>query len=141
MSRKVMPVAALILLAACGGPDPATYPDSPLSFRTVDRMVGCDSRYSDDKKENLFEHEYKNKWYRWSGKVIISDSDSVQLDMNGGGTQELDLEFDGEGSGYDLLEGQEVTVRFVLDSLGGCILPFGGKHGRLVVDPALPGPR
>jgi hypothetical protein len=136
MQKCRLAAGAVVTLSACSGADPSTLPNSPLSYEQVESVVGCQSKFSGEKKQDIFDAQYKNKWYRWNGTVLTSNPDSVELDMNGGGTQELSLDFDSDGAGYSLMEGQEITVRFVLDSLGGCFLPYGGKHGMRVVDPA-----
>ena len=43
--------------------------------------------------------------------------------------------FADEKSGYDLNEGDRVTVRFVMTYAGGCFLPSTGKHAILKSQP------
>ena len=133
--RTTITLGLIVLLSACGGTDPETLPDSALSYDAIDAQVGCRSTFSDAKKQDIFDNQFKNKWYRWTGTVVQSDPGSAQIDLNGGGIQDLSLDFDSDDAGYNLQRGQQITVRFVLDSLGGCFLPYGGKHGAIVVNP------
>ena len=39
------------------------------SYQQMDQQVGCDSKYSDDKKEAIFDQNYKDHTFTWSGTV------------------------------------------------------------------------
>ena len=134
MRRTLALIPFALILAGCGT-DPEKFPDSTLSYDAVDAQVGCRSTFSDAKKQDMFDQQFKNKWYRWTGIVLQSDTGSAELDLNGGGVQDLSVDFDSDNAGYNLQRGQQITVSFVLDSLGGCIIPYGGKHGAVVVNP------
>ena len=107
-------------------------PNSRATYFEVDRAVGCGSDYSDARKDDIFESRYKDHWMTWKGEVVLADADDVSLNIDGKGTQDLMVYFEDDRAGYSLREGQNVTVRFVMKSMGGCFLPFTGKHGRLL---------
>lgn len=104
------------------------YPDSSATYNDVNSEVGCASKYSDQKKEDIFEGEFKNRWMVWTGVVVLADADDVSLNVDGIGTQDLQVDFLDKGAGYNLKKGQKVKVRFLMTSAGGCFLPFSGDY-------------
>jgi uncharacterized protein YxeA len=104
------------------------YLHSNASYEELENTVGCDSKYSDDRKRDVFNNQYKNHWMIWTGEVVLVDADSVSLNIDGKGTQDLSVDFASKGLGYNLLKGQVITVKFLMKSAGGCILPFGGEQ-------------
>jgi hypothetical protein len=109
------------------------WPPNPLiSYQEAEKEVGCKSNYSDIKKEDIFEKRYENKWFEWSGAVFIFRGEEVSINIDGKGTQDLALLFENKKDGYNLKEDDFITVRFKMDSVGGCFLPYGGKNGILV---------
>jgi hypothetical protein len=104
------------------------YGYSSASYREVDSQVGCKSQYSDDKKEDLFNELYRNKWMTWKGRVVLLEAGKVSIDMDGG-TQDLSLRFEDPNAGYNLSKGTMLEVQFVMRSAGGCFLPFSGDKG------------
>ncbi len=120
----------LVISMACSPPeDPSNYPASDASYEEVNAEVGCDSKFSDDKKDDLFRAKYRNHWMTWRGAVLLAEADNASLNLDGVGTQDVRIDFADERAGYDLLEGQEITVKFVMKTAGGCFLPFSGDHG------------
>jgi hypothetical protein len=97
------------------------------------REVGCDSKYSDEKKKDVFESKYKNKWMTWGGEIVLVSSDSVSIKtVPAHFTQDLQVSFSNKSEGYSLQKGDKVNVKFVMKTAGGCILPFSGEEGSLV---------
>ena len=64
--------------------------------------------------------------------ILIVSSDKVSLNVDNFGTQDLSVYFEKKGAGYNLREGQWITVRFLMKSTGGCFLPFGGERATIV---------
>jgi len=103
-------IASLGLLSACSSQEPSeqsidmvsTLPSSTATYSQVNKEVGCESAYIDEKKADIFNERYKNHWMTWTGKVIHADAESVSLDMNGKGIQELQAVFADPKAGYDL---------------------------------------
>ena len=108
------------------------YPNNRSSYATTDKNVGCGSKYSAQKQENIFNSDYKNHWFEWSGTVVLPESNSTSLNVDGIGTQDLRVDFAKNGAGYDLFEDQRITVRFLMRRAGGCFLPFSGDYALIV---------
>lgn len=110
----------------------AEYPTSNADYEELEQEVGCKSKYSSDKKRDVFNSRYKNHWMIWSGEVVSASSDWASLNTDGFGSSDLRVYFADKGAGYDLLEGDWISVKFVMESAGGCFLPFIGKHAILM---------
>ena len=108
------------------------YPESTDSYALVNAEVGCESKYSDDKKEDIFRSNYKNHWFTWKGVVMLAESDEASLNIDGVGTQDLQVDFADPKAGYNLTKGSTITVKFLMKSEGGCFLPFGGEKAVIV---------
>ena len=108
------------------------YPTSTASYAQVDSEVGCKSKYSDEKKEDVFNAKYRDHWMTWRGEAVIVESDKVALNVDGVGIQDVTIDFKQQGAGYDLTKGSMVKVRFLMKSAGGCFLSFDGDDGELV---------
>jgi len=134
-------IISLALLGSCSSQEPSessigtasTLPSNSASYGQVSKEVGCESAYIDEKKTDIFNKRYKNHWMTWTGKVFHADAESVSLDMNGKGIQELQVAFADSKAGYDVLIGTTITVRFVMTGHGGCYLPFSGEYAKIVV--------
>lgn len=133
MKHKMMIMAVtLIALSGCSSEDPSSYPSSSASYQELNLEVGCDSKYSDDKKDDIFKSRYKNHWMTWSGEVVLAEADEASLNIDGKGTQDLQVDFADKQAGYNLTKGNVITVRFVMKHAGGCFLPFSGDHATIV---------
>ena len=138
MKKKILiiPLFLSIILVGCGGGvDPNTYKSSSAQYAELERTVGCDSKYSGDKKKDIFKKKYKNHWMVWSGEVMAPKKGQTSVQLDGVGAQDLIVDFADGKTGYDLIKGDPITVRFVMDSIGGCFLPYGGKHAILQSQP------
>lgn len=109
-----------------------SYPTSNASFDEVNIQTGCDSKFIEQKKEDIFTSQYKDHWMTWTGKVFHAEPESVSLDMNGKGIHELQAVFADTHAGYDILIGSEVKIKFILRNQGGCLLPFNGEMAEIV---------
>ena len=109
-----------------------SYPNSSASYNELNTEVGCDSKYSKEKKKDIFESRYKNRWMTWTGEVLLPNAESVSLNLDGVGTQDLHVKFAGKNAGYNLIEGEFITVRFVMKYAGGCFLPFSGDSAVII---------
>lgn len=103
------------------------YPISNANYFQVDAEVGCKSRFSEDKRKAIFKQKYKNHILTWDAVVMVSDSGRVGLNVNHIGIQDLSVKLKNRSSGYSLISGQKVKVRFVMKDMGGCFLAFGGN--------------
>lgn len=103
-----------------------------MTYAQLDAEVGCKSKYSDQKKDDIFDSSYKNHWMTMKGSIDLVDSDNVSLNLDGKGTQDLRVDFADKNAGYNLTKGSQIKVRFLMTSAGGCFLPFGGKEATIV---------
>ena len=112
--------------------DPTQFPSNSNDYETTNREVGCDSKLSDSRKDDLWDLKYKNHWMIWTGSVFIADLKESSLQMDGAGKENLEIIFADGHSGYDLEKGETATVKFVMKSKGGCSEPYGGEYARIV---------
>ena len=108
------------------------YKNSNISYEELNSEIGCGSKYSKTKRKDVFNSKYKDHWMVWGGKVELSDADSVSLNCDGKGIQDLSITFTNKRVGYDLMEGDYLLVKFLMKSTGGCFLPFGGKKATIL---------
>lgn len=127
LTRVALILTILFSISGCSSEDPISYPDSNASYKELDLEVGCGSKYSDDKKEDIFNARYKNHWITWRGEVVLADAESASLNIDGKGTQDLSVDFADEKAGYNLTKGSYISVRFLMKRMGGCFLPFSGE--------------
>ena len=106
---------------------------SSANFSQVEADTGCSSKYSEEKKRSLFREMYVNKQFTWRGKVVRSDMGNVWLNMSNALIGDLIVTLSDSSDGDDLESGDIVTIKFILDSAGGCFLPFKGESG-IVLD-------
>jgi hypothetical protein len=97
-----------------------------ISYEEAQREVGCKSKYSKAKKKDIFKSKYKGQWMTWSGTVVLPDSGKTSINVDRKGTQDLTVKFSNPRAGYDLIKDQEITVKFKMDRVGGCFLPYIG---------------
>jgi hypothetical protein len=130
----------IVLLLLVGGyfyysrstPAPVPSSTSSASYAEVDAEVGCKSTYSSDKQDDIFKTRYRDHWMTWSGTVVLSSASDLSLNADGQGFQDLQVELADKNAGYDIHKGTNVTVRFLMKSAGGCILPFSGTEAIIV---------
>jgi hypothetical protein len=95
--------------------------------------TGCDSRYSEDKKADIFEHKYQGQEFVTSGTVDrVKDGRLALRVLPSTLTSDIYITMSDENSIYNLEKGQRVTVKYTLTEAGGCIVDFQGDHGVLV---------
>lgn len=133
---SILAFIVLIILVGCSenySDTDLSYKYSNASYEELNSEVGCHSKYSKAKKKDIFNSRYKNHWMVWSGEIVLSDADSVSLNIDGKGTQDLAVDFIDKNAGYNLMEGSFISVRFLMKSTGagGCILPFGGEKATI----------
>ena len=126
--NKFTAIIAAIALVGCAAEDTSNYPTNNISYKKLDKEVGCSSNLSDDKKDNIFASDYKNNWMTWSGKVVLVESNEVSLNIDGFGSMDLNVEFADKNAGYDISVGDNIKVKFVMKIAGGCIMPFIGYY-------------
>jgi hypothetical protein len=109
---------------------------TPVKAATNDEFMrmlaetGCKSKYSDGKKADLFDANYKNKPMTVTGEIAtLSDNDASLKVLSSTLTFDVIINFANPKAGYDLEKGQRITVTFNVTDAGGCFLSYRGNRG------------
>jgi hypothetical protein len=95
--------------------------------------LGCKGKWSDDKKQAIFNSDYKDKLTTVTGKVVKAGDGEVELAvLRSTLTYDVQIKLTYPRDAYNLEKEQYISVRFVPTSLGGCILPFAGDEGVII---------
>ena len=95
--------------------------------------TGCDSKYSDEKKADIFEAKYKGKQMTVSGTISkVSGGEVLIRVLPSTLSYDVGVTLSDPKSAYDLQIDRRVTVRFIVRRAGGCVLPYSGDQGVLV---------
>ena len=124
-------VAFFFLFRSCAASDEITG-TSDKSYLQMAMEVGCTSSNSDDKKEDIFKEQYKNKWMTFVGVVEGIDGDVLSINCDMQGVSDVRIEFDDEKSIYEIKKGTLIKVKFAMRKIGGCIESFQGDKGEIV---------
>jgi hypothetical protein len=121
---------ALFLLASF-----SAYADPYSNYEQADNEIGCNSKYGKEKQADLFNSLYKGKTFQWRGEITHISSNEVSLNMDGKIAANLRASFSKAKAGYDLATGQTVTLQFIMNSVGGCFIPFTGTNAEVMPEP------
>lgn len=107
---------------------PPVVPDIAfVSFQELDSIVGCTSKFAERKKVDIFKEDYIGKWVQF--KLTITKIHEDKIELKDENNVPVIVELQEAGSGYNLLVDDELTITFILESLGGCERPYTGTHG------------
>jgi len=120
------------LVACSSEKSPVEYPSSSVTYTEINAEVGCDSKYVEDKKVDIFNANYINRWMTWKGRVLSASAEDASLNLDDKGIQDLHITFADRKGGYDLMQDEVITVRFLMKVAGGCILPFEGTQAEII---------
>jgi hypothetical protein len=113
-------------------PTLASLPSNSNDFATVVRNTGCDSPYSDERKEKIFNSDYRNHRMLVSGQIVTLENGSASLKVLPKSIlQDIWITFADKTVGYHLTKGDRITVLFRMNSVGGCFLPYSGDLGEV----------
>lgn len=122
-----------VFVVACSSEkSPETYPESLTTYAEINAEVGCDSKYVEQKKSDIFNANYINHWMTWKGQVLSASAEDAALNLDDKGIQDLHITFADPKGGYDLMQDEVITVKFLMKIAGGCILPFEGTQAVIV---------
>ena len=103
------------------------------SYQQVDSQVGCDSKYSDEKKQVIFDNNYKGHEFTWTGTVERVSGDDVAIKiLSDTFSYDVAVKLTDENAAFNLEKGQRITLNFVLREQGGCIMHYHGDNGVIV---------
>jgi hypothetical protein len=106
----------------------SAYPD----FEVMEAETGCKSKYSEQKKVDLFAANYKGKQMTATGEIVGLPKGVINLKMfPSTQTMDLSVTMRDPQSTYDLTIGKRVAVTFIVKTAGGCFLPVIGDQGVL----------
>jgi hypothetical protein len=95
--------------------------------------LGCNGKWSDDKKKAVFDSDYKDKLTTITEKIAKAGDGTVDLKVLPSTlTYDIQVRMANAGDTYSLNKDEVVTFKFVPTMLGGCILSFDGKEGVIV---------
>jgi hypothetical protein len=95
--------------------------------------TGCKSRFSDEKKADLFATQYRGRSMTVSGEITSLRNGSIGVKaLSGTLTSDIDVKLRDVGAAYDLEKGQRITVSFTVSFHGGCFLSYSGDNGVIV---------
>jgi hypothetical protein len=102
------------------------------AFLQMIAETGCESKYSDDKKADLFEKRWHGTPMTVTGEVSLVSSGTVSLKiLRTTLTSDIRVKLRDSRDAYDLEKGQRVTLTFKVSDHGGCFLSYGGDSGSL----------
>jgi hypothetical protein len=105
---------------------------SNASFLQMLAETGCDSRYSDDKKADLFAQRWKGKSMTVTGEVANVSKGTVSVKiLRTTLSSDIWVDMQNDRDVYDLEKGQRVTLTFTVKDHGGCFLNYRGIFGVL----------
>jgi hypothetical protein len=123
-SKRVL--MALMLVTAFVSPAHA----SNDQFRQMLAQTGCDSKYNDDKKADLYSANYEGKPMSVTGSIKVLDGADVSVKvLPSTFTFDVTVTLADRKAAYNLEKGQRISLNFDVAGQGGCFLPFTGKHG------------
>jgi hypothetical protein len=103
---------------------------APASFADMLADTGCESRFSDEKKADLFASQYKDHLMTVSGSIEVLSNGSLGIKVNPHTfTYDVDVKLSSAQDAYNMIKGSRVTVTFTVSKHGGCFLPFRGVNG------------
>jgi hypothetical protein len=126
----VLVVAGLVWLAQYM-PEAKNQHPANEAYLTMVAQTGCESKFSDQKKADLFAENYLGKPMTVSGQVTTIGKDwlGIKIDPK---TLTFDVSvFVDPSVAYAAQKDSRVTVTFTPSMQGGCILPYDGKNGVL----------
>jgi hypothetical protein len=92
--------------------------------------TGCKSKYSDDKKADIYASRWKGKQMTVVGEIATLKDGNVSIKvLRSTLTFDIVVEMQNKRDAYDLEKDQRVTLTFNVSSHGGCFLSYHGSNG------------
>ena len=101
-----------------------------VEFRTMLADTGCDSRYSEEKRADLFASRYKGQRMTVTGEIARAEKGQVSIRLlRSTLSHDISVKLSDPKATYDLEKGQRIRLSFTISEQGGCILPYSGTDG------------
>jgi uncharacterized protein len=114
-------------------PTLASVPVNSSDFATVVRNTGCDSRYSDERKEEFFNSNYRDHRMQVYGQIVtLGNGDASLKVLPESILQDIVVAFADGNTGYHLIKGSWIRISFRMTRGGGCFLPYSGDLGEVL---------
>ncbi len=92
------------------------------SLSEASKEVGCETKYSAERSQDVFNKEYAGSYVKWSGKVVDVNKDYVEIQA--GDEAKAKVFFKTKGAGYYMVKGEEITMVGTVTSKASCDAPF-----------------
>jgi hypothetical protein len=103
------------------------------SFERMVAETGCASKFSDGKKADIFNANYKGREMTATGQIATLSSGDLSLKvLPSTMTFDFQVKLRDPRAGYDLEKGRRATVKFIVTYHGGCFLSYSGEQGEIV---------
>jgi hypothetical protein len=127
----LMTMTIIFLLTGCFGTDEITG-TSEKNYFEMQSEIGCGSANGEDKREDTFDKDYKNKWMTFKGQVSTIDGEKLTISCDENIIPDLNIKFNDKKSIYDLKIGSFIEVKFVMRELGGCFESYEADNGEIL---------
>lgn len=102
------------------------------AFQQMLAETGCTSKYSDDKKADIYASRWKGKQMTVIGEIAtLKDGDVSIKILRSTLTFDIVVEMQNKRDAYDLEKGERAMLTFNVSSHGGCFLSYHGNNGVL----------
>jgi hypothetical protein len=128
MTRFLISVAmsTVLLTPAAAAQQTRNHP----KFHQMLSDTGCNSRFSDEKKADLFAERYQGLTLTVTGEIKSNSKGVVGLKvLSETWTSDVLVAMNDPKVAYDLEKGQHITVSFKVLKHGGCFLAYSGNDG------------
>jgi hypothetical protein len=133
--RLFLVIAGLLILAVVKNLKETNIASNPPAdaagtAETMLNEVGCNSKFSEEKKADIFATNYKDRVMTTTALVTKIDAGQILLKvLRSTLTYDIQVKLRDPKSGYNIEKDKMIRIRFIVRTAGGCILAFTGDDG------------